>query len=142
MSPSPATARGWPKSRSLTSLICPTEASLDPPAEWLRVDGTWRTGEPVAENPVTARWLPETTNCASAGLGAPSATSAAKSSARSRSRLRDARGTSAVSGGGWLEVRKGPSGYGAVSRRDLETAMKGHVLGTATLIGTYEKEEG
>jgi phosphatidylethanolamine-binding protein (PEBP) family uncharacterized protein len=29
-----------------------------------------------------------------------------------------------------------------VSRRDLETAMKGHVLGTATLIGTYEKEEG
>jgi hypothetical protein len=31
---------------------------------------------------------------------------------------------------------------GAVSRRDLEAAMKGHVLATATLIGTYAKEEG
>jgi Raf kinase inhibitor-like YbhB/YbcL family protein len=35
-----------------------------------------------------------------------------------------------------------PADLGAVSRSDLETAMKGHVLGTATLMGTYAREEG
>lgn len=39
-----------------------------------------------------------------------------------------------------LDVRLGD--LGAVGKRDLESAMAGHVLGSAELVGTYEKRGG